>query len=453
MRNRFMTLFVAVLALAVMFEGAAIGEEASEADVFDPDIGEPPVIMTEAEAVELQAAFMAAEFDMSVEVVKGQFAYERSAEQLIVKVSEETDSRVYSGAALDFYNPGTLTLYFKGSIPKNAHEVVADSGLSGVTLVGGRNYSESQLVELGKAVFSEIRNLGYEQVGVAVDVRSEQILARVVDTPTHVFATSLNLTETVEAAILDLKPGVLMVHVLPVGESLHHTTHGYGGSWMRDDAIRECSSGFVVRRSSDWKEGVLTASHCEGINTLEQHNSSQSPDPVTSFSAPWAGEMFVPPPAQALGDVEFHTTTHDDYPLFWWTWSALLSPSSSASNGNHTVGKSLSAFGRRTGPRSGVILSSSYTATIPWEHCGASSGPVCFVDVLDMVAVDRPCQESECQAKPGDSGGPWFKGTVAYGIQSSYDVGWPGQPGLGYFELYTKIHHAENYFGVFVQTG
>ncbi len=84
-------------------------------------------------------------------------------------------------------------------------------------------------------------------------------------------------------------------------------------------------------------------------------------------------------------------------------------------------------------------------------------GPQLRANIQDAVLVDRGCplgSASWCWAYEGDSGGPWWVGSKAYGIQSAYGTFQKeGIPGSGYGELYGKVHHAEDYFGVFVQTG
>ncbi|MFQ5522916.1 MAG: hypothetical protein ACE5F5_04995 [Acidimicrobiia bacterium] len=437
--------------------GVALGDQPSEADVFDPDIGEEPQVLTESEMLAMQAEYFAESLGVSVDTAIAQFEYQEQGSALIDNLVSQIDPDVYAGAAFDFgEGPGELTFWFKGEVPDRARDIVAASGLPRVSLVGGRSHSEKELIGLSRAVFAELRGLGYDQVMTGTDVRSERLRVTVVDTPSNVFTATPQLDELLRSRVPNLQSVPMDVRVRAIGSTLTNPTHGYGGSWVQDDPTRECTSGFVVRRYSDWKEGILTASHCEGINRLEQHNSTMDPDPVTDFSAPWEGEMLVPRPGVAMADIEFHTTTHDDFPLYWVSTSSLWSVGSSASNSDHTVGKRVCSFGRASARlRCGDIFDASFNYTMSWENCGGHSSSDCTVDIHDAVLVDRGCpigSAESCWAYKGDSGGPWWVGSKAYGIQSA-DGGFPGIPGSGYGEIYGKIHHAEDYFGVFVQTG
>ncbi len=237
-------------------------------------------------------------------------------------------------------------------------------------------------------------------------------------------------------AILDRSPvntavgyltRALVIQEYPAGEDLARPQHGYGGSWLLDDSVAECTSGFVARRSSDSKEGVLTAGHCEGINKMRQHNTSGGT--VTTFSAPWAGEHIG-----SYGDIEFHTTTHDDFPYFWATTSWLRSVTGRVVTSSIGPNDWVCHYGRVTKDSCGVVTLVNMNFQYLWEGCG-----YCKVTAQGQVQVTGTDGDN------GDSGGPWYLVGLAFGTHTGEDPA-----GNHYF---TPIRKAEAYFGVVVETG
>ncbi|MGI9610126.1 MAG: hypothetical protein ACR2NL_07505, partial [Acidimicrobiia bacterium] len=201
--------------------------------------------------------------------------------------------------------------------------------------------------------------------------------------------------------------------------------HGYGGAMMRlsnDDF--ECTSGFVVRRSSDWLEGVLTASHCEGLTQMDENNTEGGTN--LTFSAPWKGEHIG-----AYGDVEWHSTTHDDFPQFWATDYVRHTQRGRVYNFQIGLNDDVCRYGRSTGLDCGVVDNVNVSHTFTW--------------LGQTVTAQNLARTANMTSTGGDSGGPYFVGGTAWGIHhGSFPI-----TGSRYF---SKIQNAELAFGVFVQT-
>jgi hypothetical protein len=409
-----------------------------------PGGGEP---LSAAEALKQDTELLAGKYGLTAAQVAQRLDLQAAADGLRSSWSQQVLVDAYAGGIMDSSSDGPRAiLYFKEAVPQVVRSQLADSGISGVELRGGQRYSWTELVARANALHDAVAALGFDEIVSTVDVATQRIVVELALRPDRPALRGTALREALvipsTAADPDGRPvavdtaglattGDIEIIERPAGTSLSRLHHGYGGASVRASGSFQCTSGFVVRRSSDWLEGVLTAAHCEGINQIDQNNSNGGLARDLTFSAPFQREH-----VGFYGDVEWHSTSHDDFPEFWSSGCCRRTVLNTISNLNIDVGDLVCKYGRKTGSDCGTVSKTHHSATFTWGACG------CKVTAYNMVTV------SDAVADVGDSGGPWFLGNTAWGVHH-------GATGFGSSAdmVFSKIRNAENALGVFVQTG
>lgn len=174
----------------------------------------------------------------------------------------------------------------------------------------------------------------------------------------------------------------------------------------RDGRRYSCTTGFVV--TDLVRTGLVTAAHC--------------PDALTQYDAAGDGTPleFVGQWGVAFQDVQVHVGGELEEPLFF-------------ADADRNVARTLTGARRRTSTRAGDVVC----------HRGESSGYSCSqVELIDYAPPGDLCA-GPCDpvwttvtgpsCRGGDSGGPVFNGTVAFGIVKGGSYGRPGECGFYYY--------------------
>jgi hypothetical protein len=238
-------------------------------------------------------------------------------------------------------------------------------------------------------------------------------------------AALATLADRTRVAPVRFAAGEFTIEEHPASVRLSTPEHGYGGAGVRDDGTRECTAGYVVRRNSDGVEGFITDSHCEGINQIEENNTSGGTN--LTFDAPFVAEHIG-----VNGDIEFHTTTHDDFPQFWSDHTGRRTVTARIGNNGYTVGGVACHYGRFGGYSCGEVSTLTRSVTFTWAGCGCSRTAQNLVGTTGATSTG------------GDSGGPWFFGNEAYGMHWGVSNG---------ERLFSRAQRAESQFGVTIQRG
>ncbi|MEX0826360.1 MAG: hypothetical protein WD184_06390 [Acidimicrobiia bacterium] len=422
--------------------GAGVGAHPSIEDHDEDELS-----LTEAEALDFDAAYIAEKFDMPFEVVRQQLDYQIAFGDLLDRIPQDIQQSQFAGAALDRFNPGTATIFFKDEVPSEVVSLVGGAGVPGIQLQGGMRYSNEDLKTLSRAVVATVTGLGYSHLVLSIEPGTQRLALVVVDPPGPSFTTASELAEAIairldEAFQVDARD--LIVEIRPEGATLGRATGAYGGSKMpvAGDPVAYCTSAFVVRKNSNGAEGVLTASHCEGLTTMYHHNLDGTIK-HGPFSTPWGGGT-LESGDEEYGDIEWRTTVHDALPKFHWRdGDARRTVGSRASNLQHPIDQLVCRYGRTTDYECAYISHNPASFSISWL------GDIVVLE--DMVLLSNGCFSGFCASQDGDSGGPWFNGSKAFGIHH----GWLPVAGGGgeAFEAYSKIQNAEILFDLSVQTG
>lgn len=167
----------------------------------------------------------------------------------------------------------------------------------------------------------------------------------------------------------------------PIGDG-----HTYGGK-----NLSTCTTGFTVRNSAG-TTGVLTAAHCDNVQTYYESST-------VSYPVNWVAKVH-----DADQDVEWHTTSHPEYPQFNANGS-LRTVTGTLPRTSQDIGYWVCHQGRTTGYSCGNITSLTYQPT----YAGACPNTTCSAVWIKVESTTLECYG-------GDSGGPWFNNGLAYGI-------------------------------------
>ncbi|HYW17240.1 MAG TPA: hypothetical protein VE891_13945 [Allosphingosinicella sp.] len=228
--------------------------------------------------------------------------------------------------------------------------------------------------------------------GIGTDESTSQIVLTVY-APDAVTATAAKAKEAQVAELLKLP---FRIETTTVREVLADVR---GGARIAASGGGYCTTGFVVKNTSG-TTGVATAGHCEGMDTYYNPSGTTIPTTIVASS-----EI-----VDADQDVEVHTSGYVERPEFYadTTDSArvLTGRRYKTSTG---FGDNVCHRGVRTLYSCGLVKQTNYTpldsAGNP-ARCGAvACGPY-------YVRVEGP----ELACYQGDSGGPVFASTVAFGL-------------------------------------
>jgi hypothetical protein len=150
-----------------------------------------------------------------------------------------------------------------------------------------------------------------------------------------------------------------------------------------------CTTGFVVKKGD--RTGIVTAAHCPDALVYRQPDGTRLP---LVFVGGWG---------IATRDVQIHTGSGKDEPVFYADRrSSTLRPLTSWRSRESTrAGETLCHWGESSGYSCSEVALTDFAP--PGDLCGGPCEPV-------WVTVTGP------SCKAGDSGGPVFIGTTAFGI-------------------------------------
>lgn len=365
---------MAVLSVAVSLLPASASEPDGTLDVVPA--------LDRAEAELLDRTLRAAALGVSLQDVVSGDEYEAAFVALASNV-ETIAPDVFAGAHLGALPADPGTLVFVGEPPADAKAAVADSGLHVIVRTDAK-HSLGQLVALSEAVMDVIMNQHpTRDSGVGVDVVENRVFVHA----DHGLDVQRLVSELVTIGVAE--PEDVQVEL---GTS--SLFHGQGGLNIYSRNAK-CTTGFAVRSTSSSETGVTTASHCEGMSTVVDRNGDVF---GTGFRSEHVGDF---------GEVEWHTTTHDEFPQAWGDIrTTLINVYGVMARKEITRNSSICSFSEatKTPRRCLPVYTNEYSQYI-------SSHPACRcgVRIRNLVLMDGNFHSF------GDSGGPWMRGGTAFG--------------------------------------
>lgn len=228
--------------------------------------------------------------------------------------------------------------------------------------------------------------------GIGTDESISQIVLTVY-APDAATAAAAKAKESQAAALLKQPLRIETTNVMEVLADVR------GGAKIAASGGGYCTTGFVVKNTSG-TTGVATAAHCEGMNTYYNPNGTTIATTIVASSETLDADQ----------DVEVHTSGYVERPEFY----ADTTASARVLTGRRY--KSSTGFddnvchrGVRTLYSCGYVKQTNYTPVDQYgtpQRCGAVA---CGAYYVRVEGPDLACYQ-------GDSGGPVFASTVAFGL-------------------------------------
>jgi streptogrisin C len=286
---------------------------------------------------------------------------------------------LYAGAELSAVPDGAPTLYIKGPADEFVWRLVDSAGFS-IQVIEGRPFSWRELEARSIGLNRRLAGLGFRDIVTSFDESTSTVEAVVRRVPAM---AAVRADQVLASLPAEFRSGV---RVELVDEDIAIDEHAYGGMWVRDDGVNECTSGWAV--TNGVTTGVTTAGHCDGINEIVEPGVGVH---ALTHQAEHRGQW---------GDVEWKTSTHIEPDDFYASANDIRDVASVEPRANITVGEAICVYGR-----SSNSLDCSHTVFRTSISC-TNSGV--FNDRL--VAMN-----AKNTTIGGDSGGGWSFGLTAYG--------------------------------------
>ncbi|MEU6714199.1 S1 family peptidase [Nonomuraea sp. NPDC046802] len=335
---------------------------------------------SEAEAEDL--ALIAEQRGITLEEAQARFGWQEQFVEIANRV-EDAHPDQYTAASV---NDGSPWIAFKGEVPSGVAELTASLPVA-VTLTPGKGYSRTEL----KAALEDnhYRIMGREDIADATsyyDVQSGNVTIEALPSAKPAdpaaFAAQLQAVQPRNTAITVT---VKIVSELPGGDEAAYLR---GGGMLNNGSVSHCTAAFVVKTSSG--TGITTAKHCSDPSTLRYYRHGTSGSNYTNVTR----RDSIP---YRYGDATWYSRgAYTPSPTFYYNWDVARDVTSVK---RPILDQNICRFGRTTGRN---------CSTPVWVT------DVCARDYCDLVATTGHTAEN------GDSGGPWFWNTTAYGVHKGW---------------------------------
>jgi hypothetical protein len=235
-------------------------------------------------------------------------------------------------------------------------------------------------------------------------------------------------------------------------------TAARGGQSLLLGGTRDCTSGFVATRTRDMVKGIVTAGHCNastytikdstGTNIVLTLDTATQKNPQLFPSVNLDLAFYAAGPADQTKLVgEFFADSVVSRKVTATATKALTTASNGDENGlkGTTVGSYICHLGQTAPGSTGYFQSCGEVVSKTGTPLSGSTATGNFVIVRNTQTgkgTVRTTGNGTLSCFPGDSGGPWFANTTAYGIQSA--CGWVG-PDSTYPTTYVAYTSVEDF--------
>ena len=364
-RTRWRGLGAGAALLALMAQ--PLSAAAHEGEHHEEEHDDPVEVVEPLRARTADAALIARATDLETGQVLDLLEEQNRFGDLLVQLADAYPDTYTSGVAPD--EPGAPGLVrFAGEVPEKAR-ALAERAEVAVEFEGDAPASARELQARSQRVHDALLEQGVKRVATAV-LPDGVILATIPDREEVDLPRGLR-----EGVRVQTTDGLVAVD-----------EHTRGGAWVRDDGVRECTSGFAVE-STGGTRGVTTAGHCTGIDEYEQPSDGlvYSLTHQLQHVGTW-------------GDVEWKTSPHWEPAEYYATATQVRDVTSIEPWWGIAVNDWVCVYGRSSNSRScDQVYATFVTVT---TAAGTAS---CLIAMDDDSTIG------------GDSGGPWSFGTEAFG--------------------------------------
>ncbi len=364
---------------------------------------EAPRTQTPEEAIRADARYIANSFGVSLDEAVRRFELERDTADDIAALRETYRDRM-AGIFIEHRPDYHVVLRLKGAAAVAPVTLGSGDRTVRVEVVTG---APATLQELQSAITSNLTALAAllpGMLGIAADERTGEIAIDVQANAVQAPAVQAQL-----GAVRQLLGHPVRLRTL---DATHTTQAVRAGSNLQ----YACTSGFVVQTGTS--KGPMTAAHCP--STLDYYDLHDG----TNYT------LTGPPTAMkhdASHDVRWlNATTNSPVAQFYADTATPRVVTGKRSQSATTVGSTVCHQGIGTGYSCGSVESTAYTPTKPVSptnpnpyYCGPSGNITCASTWVQIGGSSLRCAG-------GDSGGPWFAGTLALGVHTGGTVSQTG---------------------------
>jgi hypothetical protein len=335
-------------------------------------------ILTEDEAIANDAEYYAAEYDVSHKEAIRRLTLQPVAGDVISKAAEELGDR-FAGGWIE-HSPTYGVVIAVTGLGAQAVRIDRLQSAEVPVRLEAATHSTDQLETALERAQKVLGDRG-AKAGLEVDVRTGRLRVR----------TQAPLTVAASRE-LQLAAGDVAVEEEIGGPDVLSDVYGGKRLTQQGSTTIQCTSTFAVRNVVTNVTGLLTAGHCS--NSMHYWHNGTIHFDITFEYQRWDADQ----------DWQWHTTPDTEVGVFWdgGAYRAVTGTEPRSS----MVGDFACHYGFTTGQSCGTIQSITYSPGMSFG-CG---GVTC-------AAVYARVTGSGLKAAGGDSGGPWFVGGRAYGIQ------------------------------------
>lgn len=299
---------------------------------------------------------------------------------------ETQEAATFAGLWIEHEPQYRVVAQFTRDGARTLQRYTANTPLAGLIEVRGARTSYARLIADQNTSDEALSKAGIATNSL-VDVKRNRVEQRVLDTAAAQATaqrSGIKLPDTVE--------------LVKVEKLAAPTADIYGGLGVSGG----CTLGFGVRNSAGVR-GVTTAGHC---SNTQSYNGVALPIQRESVGGSY--------------DIQWHTAPGFTVRNWIYNGSGVSAITGARAVANQTIGSTVCNYGKVTRYKCGEIYSKT-----------ARTGPYIPNSSPTYVLVRRSGVD---MTEYGDSGGPWFVGSVAYGTQS-------GQAGISTEALYMPIDY------------
>jgi hypothetical protein len=346
--------------------------------------GEEPPVQTEGEALAQDANAYAVRFAVDPEEALWRLRAQQQSGPLTDEIRRRFAGRL-AGISIQHQPVFQFSVLLSGAEPVPQETFLVAGRPLPITFVTGAAASREQAVRAMVQYQESLRRRLPNARGLGHDQKTGEIVLLVTrsDADRH----GLSAIEEQAEAIANMP-----VRVEVVQRQINLGLTGGGrveGVDQSDGKKYACTTAFVVTDGA--RDGIVTAAHCPNDLVFRDVDGGRTP---LSFDGQWGWRY---------RDVQLHVGAQRLQPLFYSDrrTGALRQLRSWRNRTGLRAGEWLCHYGESTGYSCEVVELTDYAP--PGELCGGPCAPT-------WVTVSGPV------CKAGDSGGPVFLGTTAYGI-------------------------------------
>lgn len=301
------------------------------------------------------------------------------AEHGVGRLAETVAERwpeAFVGSALSPEPGGAPTLYIKGPADEGIRALVEASAVK-IILADLQPFSLAELEARKILVHRELEALGFRQVVTGFSLGDAGLIKAAVTRERGHLTDSEAVVASLSA---DIRASVdLTIRDIPIVEP----EGAFGGMLTNSAAGPECTSGWTVIQLNTGTRGVSSAGHCIGVININHPGHALHP---TTWKNGVEGQW---------GDVEWYTTAQAEADDFYSEAAVIRDVGAIEPAAGISENEAICVYGRASPTRD------------------------CSLSVLNVSIacgnLNRLVQMNGDTQVGGDSGGPWYFGTTAFG--------------------------------------